>query len=95
MIDGKIVLIDGERLAQLMIDFNLGVAPDKVYEILLPKSPKRPQNMGRVTISPRKQSVCIASKLSQSDLSTTLGNFLTVYLQEWKYERRERDKERQ
>lgn len=33
MIDSKIVLIDGQRLAQLMIDFNVGVSPDKVYEI--------------------------------------------------------------
>lgn len=33
MIDSKIVLIDGEQLAQLMIDFNVGVAADKVYEI--------------------------------------------------------------
>jgi len=29
----KIVLIDGEQLAQLMIDYNLGVAPQRVYEI--------------------------------------------------------------
>lgn len=29
----KIVLIDGEQLAQLMIDYNLGVSPQKVYEI--------------------------------------------------------------
>lgn len=33
IIDSKIVLIDGEQLAQLMIDFNVGVASDKVYEI--------------------------------------------------------------
>jgi restriction system protein len=33
MIDSKIVLIDGEQLAQLMIDFNVGVTADKVYEI--------------------------------------------------------------
>lgn len=33
MIDSKIVLIDGEQLAQLMVDFNVGVAADKVYEI--------------------------------------------------------------
>ncbi|MCF0051642.1 restriction endonuclease [Dyadobacter sp. LJ53] len=29
----KIVLIDGEQLAQLMIDYDLGVSPQKVYEI--------------------------------------------------------------
>jgi restriction system protein len=29
----KIVLIDGERLAELMIDFNLGVAPAKTFEV--------------------------------------------------------------
>lgn len=29
----KIVLIDGDQLAQLMIDYNLGVAPQRVYEI--------------------------------------------------------------
>ncbi|MFZ2901187.1 MAG: restriction endonuclease [Saprospiraceae bacterium] len=29
----KIVLIDGEQLAQLMIDYNLGVAPQQVYEV--------------------------------------------------------------
>ncbi|WP_090373362.1 restriction endonuclease [Dyadobacter sp. SG02] len=29
----KIVLIDGEQLAQLMIDYNLGVSPQKIYEI--------------------------------------------------------------
>lgn len=33
IIDSKIVLIDGEQLAQLMIDFNVGVASDKVYEV--------------------------------------------------------------
>jgi len=33
MIDSKIVLIDGEELARLMVDFNVGVSPDKVYEI--------------------------------------------------------------
>ncbi len=32
-IDTKIVLIDGDELAKLMIDFNIGVLPDKVYEI--------------------------------------------------------------
>lgn len=29
----KIVLIDGEQLAQLMIDYNLGVAPQRIYEV--------------------------------------------------------------
>ena len=29
----RIVLIDGEELAQLMIDYNLGVSTQKVYEI--------------------------------------------------------------
>lgn len=33
VIDSRIVLIDGERLAQLMMDFNVGVSPDKTYEI--------------------------------------------------------------
>lgn len=32
-IDSKIVLIDGEELAQLMIDHNVGVAIDTVYEL--------------------------------------------------------------
>jgi restriction system protein len=32
-IDSKIVLIDGERLAQLMIDHNLGVSPMANYEV--------------------------------------------------------------
>lgn len=32
-IDSKIVLIDGRRLAQLMIDNNLGVSPLATYEI--------------------------------------------------------------
>ncbi len=32
-IDSKIVLIDGQRLAQLMIDNNLGVSPLATYEI--------------------------------------------------------------
>ncbi|MBI4384472.1 MAG: restriction endonuclease [Nitrospinae bacterium] len=32
-IDSKIVLIDGEKLAQLMIDFNLGVSNVAVYEV--------------------------------------------------------------
>jgi len=32
-IDSKIVLIDGRQLADLMIDFNLGVALDATYEL--------------------------------------------------------------
>lgn len=32
-IDSKVVLIDGERLAQLMIDYNVGVTTENVYEI--------------------------------------------------------------
>jgi len=32
-IDSKIVLIDGETLAQLMIDHGLGVVPVAVYEV--------------------------------------------------------------
>jgi restriction system protein len=32
-IDSKIVLIDGEQLAQLMIDHSLGVSPMAAYEI--------------------------------------------------------------
>ena len=32
-IDTKIILIDGEQLAQLMIDYNIGATPDKTYEI--------------------------------------------------------------
>ncbi len=32
-IDSKIVLIDGDTLAQLMIDYNVGVTPVAVYEI--------------------------------------------------------------
>ena len=32
-IDTKIVLIDGERLAQLMIDHNLGVTPVATYDV--------------------------------------------------------------
>lgn len=32
-IENKIVLIDGERLAQLMIDHNLGVSPISTYEV--------------------------------------------------------------
>lgn len=33
MIDSKIVLIDGNTLAQLMIDYNIGVAPFATYEM--------------------------------------------------------------
>lgn len=32
-IDSKIVLVDGEQLAQMLIDFNIGVAPVANYEI--------------------------------------------------------------
>jgi len=32
-IDSKIILIDGETLAQLMIDYNVGVFPVRTYEI--------------------------------------------------------------
>lgn len=32
-IQNNIVLIDGEQLSQLMIDYNLGVSPEAVYEI--------------------------------------------------------------
>jgi restriction system protein len=32
-IDPRIALIDGAQLAQFMIDFNIGVAPDRAYEI--------------------------------------------------------------
>lgn len=32
-IENKIVLIDGERLAQLMIDFNVGVSTIATYEV--------------------------------------------------------------
>jgi restriction system protein len=31
-IDPKVVLIDGSRLAELMIDFNVGVTPSATYE---------------------------------------------------------------
>ena len=31
--DTKIVLIDGEQLAQYMIDYNLGVSVQNTYEI--------------------------------------------------------------
>ena len=34
-IDSKIVLIDGPRLAQLMIEYGIGVTPHQVYEIKL------------------------------------------------------------
>lgn len=33
VIDSRIVLIDGPKLAQLMMDFNVGVSPDKTYEV--------------------------------------------------------------
>lgn len=33
MIDSKIVLIDGQTLAELMIDHNVGVSPTAVYEV--------------------------------------------------------------
>jgi len=32
-IDSKIILIDGQRLAQLMIDFNVGVTTEAIYEL--------------------------------------------------------------
>lgn len=32
-IDPKVVLIDGDRLAQYMIDYNVGVSKNRVYEI--------------------------------------------------------------
>jgi restriction system protein len=32
-IESKIVLIDGDMLAQLMIDYNIGVAPIAAYEL--------------------------------------------------------------
>ena len=32
-IDNKIILIDGQRLAQLMIDFNVGVSTEGIYEL--------------------------------------------------------------
>ena len=31
--DTKIVLIDGEKLSQYMIDYNLGISVQNVYEI--------------------------------------------------------------
>jgi restriction system protein len=33
IIDNKVVLIDGERLAQLMIDYDIGVSKIKSYDI--------------------------------------------------------------
>jgi restriction system protein len=33
MIGSKIVLIDGPTLAQLMIDFGVGVTTEKTYEV--------------------------------------------------------------
>lgn len=32
-IDPRVALIDGAQLAQFMIDFNVGVAPDRTYEV--------------------------------------------------------------
>ncbi len=32
-IDAKVILIDGERLAELMIDYNVGVTLNTSYEI--------------------------------------------------------------
>lgn len=32
-IDSKIILIDGQRLAQFMIDFNVGVTTEAIYEL--------------------------------------------------------------
>ena len=32
-IDSKIILIDGQRLAQLMIDFNVGVTTEAIYDL--------------------------------------------------------------
>jgi restriction system protein len=32
-IDPKVALVDGAQLAQFMIDFNVGVAPDRTYEV--------------------------------------------------------------
>ncbi|NLP12871.1 restriction endonuclease [bacterium] len=32
-LENKIILIDGEQLAQYRIDFGVGVAPEAVYEI--------------------------------------------------------------
>jgi len=33
MIDSKIILIDGEELAEMMIDYNVGVSVATTYEI--------------------------------------------------------------
>lgn len=32
-IDPRVALVDGAQLAQFMIDFNVGVAPDRTYEV--------------------------------------------------------------
>ncbi|MEW8050997.1 MAG: restriction endonuclease, partial [Candidatus Thiodiazotropha endolucinida] len=32
-LDMKVVLIDGQQLAELMIEHNLGVTPKEVYEV--------------------------------------------------------------
>jgi len=32
-LDAKIILIDGERLAELMVEYNVGVDPVATYEI--------------------------------------------------------------
>jgi restriction system protein len=32
-IDSKIILIDGDLLAQSMIDYNVGVTPDRIYKV--------------------------------------------------------------
>jgi len=32
MIDSKVVLIDGERLASLMIEYDLGVSTERTYK---------------------------------------------------------------
>lgn len=32
-IDSRVILIDGDQLAELMIDFHIGVSPFKTYEI--------------------------------------------------------------
>ena len=32
-IESKIILIDGQQLSQLMIDFGVGVATDAIYEL--------------------------------------------------------------
>lgn len=33
MVENKVVLIDGETLAKLMIDFNVGISPVRAYEV--------------------------------------------------------------